>query len=79
VTRGLPSTHLEESALWYVFGKRIDLIKILLSSLLAAHLRDIVVIATKFWLSVCTYRDTVSCLEILELEKQLVSPKAETR
>jgi hypothetical protein len=79
VTRGLPSTHLEESALWYVFGKRIDLIKILLSSLLAAHLRDIVVIATKFRLSICTYWDTVSCLKFLELGEQSVSPKAEKR
>jgi hypothetical protein len=77
VTHSLLSTHLEESTLWYIFGKRIDFIEILLSSLLAAHLRDIVVIATKFWLSICTYWDTVSCLEFLELGKQLVSPKAE--
>lgn len=67
--RGLSSTDLEESTLGNVFGQRIDLIEILFSSLLAAHLRDIVLIASKFRLSVCTHWDTVRCLELLELGK----------
>jgi hypothetical protein len=64
------SSKLDEGTLGYIFGQRIHLVEIVLGSLLAAELGDVVEITTQFRLSEEFLSDGVFFPELLVLKNK---------